>query len=121
VDTKKEILGQFSSHLKNLRKEKFDTSKEAARALKIPYTTYNNYERAISLPTVYEIIKFTRVFEIDLKYLFKPFLTKEKDEELIILQEYLKKIRKYPEYWSDVSGVIKTIYKAIRTIEKGSY
>ena len=117
---KKEILEQFSAHLKNVRKEKFNTSKGAARALEIPYTTYNNYERAISLPTVYEIIKFIRVFEIDLKYLFKPFLTKEKDEELVILQEYLKKIRKYPEYWDDVSGLIKIINKAIHIIEKGS-
>jgi DNA-binding XRE family transcriptional regulator len=74
IYSKEEILSLFSQHLKQLRIQRFKSQKAAAKACEIPDQSYRNFEEGVSLPSVYEILKIIRTFQIDLQIFFKPFI-----------------------------------------------
>lgn len=80
-----EIL-KIGDKIRMMRKKQGLTQKEAAKALKIPYSTYSNYEnnnRTPSMETLYMIAEF---FEVDLTYFFS---SAQKDDYYEFLDFFL--------------------------------
>ncbi len=113
-----EIRKTFSLHLKTIRKERFKSVKSAARASKIKYGTYRNYEKGIALPTVDKLAKIKEGFNISFELLFKLFLKDIKiDKEFLEIESNLQTIRKSDEHWSTVKNMIQFCYQSIKDKE----
>jgi len=100
--SKEKMLSLFSQHLKQLRLQRFKSQKAAANSCEIPDQTYRNFEEGISLPSLYEIIKIIKAFQIDLEIFFKPFIgMMPEDKDLREVYSKLQLIKRDP-----VSGKI---------------
>lgn len=61
---------KFNDRLKFLRIEKgFETQKELAKKIGMPYTTYNGYENGIREPDIETLKGFASFFDVTLDYL----------------------------------------------------
>lgn len=83
----------FSIRLKELRKKKGLTQKEAALQLSIPRTTYSGYERGTSEPDFNTLNKLARFYEVDSNWL----LGDKKESEYTLPEEIMVRIIKEAE------------------------
>ena len=69
MDRKKELT-EFRNILKKLRKEASLSQSELAKKLKIPTSTYANWEQGRTEPSIKDIFNLIRLFEIEANDLF---------------------------------------------------
>lgn len=58
-----------AKNLNQLRQEKKLTKRDLSKKLKLPYTTYNNYETGRSEPNIENLIKISNEFDITTDFL----------------------------------------------------
>lgn len=62
-----EVIVLIAENLKKIRENKKCSKAEMARLLKIPYTTYNNYETGTREPKIETIIKIANILGVHLR------------------------------------------------------
>jgi transcriptional regulator with XRE-family HTH domain len=83
----------FSIRLKELRKKKGLTQKEAALQLSIPRTTYSGYERGTSEPDFNTLNKLAKFYEVDSNWLLED----KKGSEYTLPEDVMVRIIKEAE------------------------
>ena len=63
-------ITRFRNRLKEIRKEMLLSQSELAKNLKIPTSTYANWEQGRTEPNIQELFKLIKFFEIDANDLF---------------------------------------------------
>jgi transcriptional regulator with XRE-family HTH domain len=86
-------INLFSTRLKELRKKKGLTQKEAAKQLAIPRTTYSGYERGTSEPDFNTLNKLSKFYDVDSNWLLED----KKESEHAPPEEIMVKIIKEAE------------------------
>ena len=61
---------KFGAHLQELRKEKNFTQQDVALLLRVPISTYANWEQGRREPSLYDLYNMMFVFKIDANALF---------------------------------------------------
>ena len=89
------------SRLRELRLQKGLNMKEAAAALGIPYTTYINYDKGNYEPSMDQLIKFAKYFDVSVDYLIgktdDPRTEEKQQSDEDELAAYLEMLRTRPE------------------------
>ncbi len=87
--------------LSELRRQKGLNMKEAAKAFGIPYTTYVDYDKGNYEPSMDQLIKFARYFDVSVDYLIgktdDPRTEKQQQSDEDELAAYLEMLRTRPE------------------------
>lgn len=83
----------FSIRLKELRKKKGLTQKDAALQLSIPRTTYSGYERGTSEPDFNTLNKLAKFYEVDSNWLLED----KKGSEYSLPEDVMVRIIKEAE------------------------
>lgn len=65
-----QVLKNFSNNLSKLRQERNLLQKDIAEKLDIPVSTYANWEQGRREPSIQDIYKILKAFEIDANELF---------------------------------------------------
>lgn len=60
----------FGAHLRELRKERQYTQQDVALKLRVPISTYANWEQGRREPSLYDLYNIMLVFKIDANILF---------------------------------------------------
>ena len=86
------------NRMKQLREKKNKTMSQVARELKMPYTTYVNYEKGVREPNSEVLIQIANYFNVSVDCLIGRTNDKQppagdQDE----LQEYLEELKNRPE------------------------
>ena len=61
----------FGAHLRELRKERQLTQQDVALSLRVPISTYANWEQGRREPSLYDLYNIMFVFKIDANILFE--------------------------------------------------
>lgn len=96
----------LSERIKEAREKAGFKKSEVARMLKMPYTTYDSYERGKSEPSIETIKKLAEYFQVSTDYLMgvESKATQEKSIEIV---EELGSLKTHPQYYKGPDGVIR--------------